>query len=78
MERLDYLYQYDLFGFPIAKAQDLANRMKYHKVKLYKLCPVCKKHQTLNKSNHRCIDCQLDLYSHNLSIEEFMKIEVVV
>ena len=58
-------YQYDLWGFPIAQAQDKANRMKFHKSKLYKKCSACDK-QTLNKTYHHfCCDCLLEFYLSN-------------
>jgi len=70
----NYKYQYDLDGFPIARAQDLANRMKYHKVKSIKTCPACKKNPCLNKPNHRCVDCMLDNYLNNTSITQFVEV----
>lgn len=58
-------YQYDLWGFPIAQAQDKANRMKFHKIKNYKACSNCK-NQTLNKPNHHfCCDCLISFYQSN-------------
>lgn len=60
-----YSYQYDLDGFPVAQARDLANRMKYHKNKNYKKCSNCE-NLTLNKPQHHfCCDCLLDFYQRN-------------
>ena len=78
MERLDnYQYQYDLDGFPVARAQDLANRMRFHRVKLLKLCPVCNKEMCLNKVNHFCLGCKLDFYIDNTQITEFFPEEKI-
>lgn len=72
----NYIYQYDLEGFPIARAQDIANRMRNHKVKLLKTCPICNKNTCLNKPNHICLDCKLDFYVNNRLLTEFLQEEI--
>jgi len=74
----DYIYQYTLDGFPIARAQDVANRMKFHKIKLYKPCPVCEKNQAVNKPRRKCIDCMLNQYANNTLLTEFTQEKIVV
>ncbi len=62
-----YSYQYDLDGFPIARAKDLSNRMKFKKNKLYKKCmnTNCKNLTTNKAYHHFCCDCLLDFYEKN-------------
>lgn len=74
----DYIYQYDLDGFPISKVQDIANLLKFNKKRLYKICPVCKKNQCLNKPRHKCLNCLLDTYTKNTNMNEFMKIQAKI
>lgn len=76
----NYIYQYDLDGFPVPRVLDIARRMKYHKVKLYKKCCInnCP-NETLNKPTHHfCLDHFITNIFNNSTISEYIEEKMII